>query len=174
MHLLVQWIHSNKTYHADFLTKIQEKINSEQSEKNRLEQLLEMVREPHGLLKYLDPGTLSALPKEEEMRPAASILVASMIPPVGIDVIQFADPINDFFSGLNLYWTCLILCGILSGSYRFDLLNISLGVAGLCCEVLLSRKEVISKIKPLLLFLIGACVHDFIWFIIYGAVFFHK
>jgi len=44
LHLMVQWTHSNLTFYADFLARIQEKINYEQAEKARLEQLLDNIR----------------------------------------------------------------------------------------------------------------------------------
>ena len=171
LHLTVQWIHSNKTFYADFLTKIQGKISVEHEEKARLEAFLEHLREPHGILKDLDPKALSTLPREEEMRPAASVLMASMIAPVAVVIeAPYSDPAFDIFVGHNAYWSIFLIIAIVNNAFRENLLNQCVGVIGLCCELLLPKKEVIGKIKALIVFLAISVVHDLIWLIILGHV----
>ncbi len=133
LHLIAQWIHSGRTFYADFMSRIQAKIEKEQTEKSRLESQLDKIRgtfslphrvEPHGVFFNLDTDTLATLDREEESRPIATTLMGSVL--IVSPQNQTWDPLGDFSHGENLLWSLLVLCSILASAFRLDIVNVIL------------------------------------------------
>lgn len=168
LHITVQWIHSNKTYYADLLVRLKEKIKTEQAEIQRLETLLQNLHEPYGVLKYLDLNSLAALPEETELRHTVSVMNPSAI--IEAPDPPYLDSICEMIQRQNLVWGLLLIIAITCSSIRMDLVNQCIAIAGLCYEIVLKDLQTSGKLKVLIIGLFAACIHDFLWFIITGYV----
>lgn len=171
LHVTVQWIHSNKTYHADLLVRLKEKIRGDQGEIQQLEFLLQRLHEPHGLLLHLDISTLTALPEESEPRPSVAVMNPSVI--AEMPDPPYLDSLRSLFRKHSLVWMGLLVVAGICNVIKMDLINLCIAIAGLCYEILIRSTEADGKSRALIFMLLGACIHDLLWFLMIGYVLSH-
>ena len=171
LHVMVQWIHSGKTYYADFLTRLKVKIETGQNESKELESLLQKLQEPYGFLKYLDIESLTEMTKDEGR---ASVNVGSnMI--MNSAAIEPPDPpyldtLCEMFRGHYKVWDLLLILSLILASVKMEAVNQCTAIVGICFEILFRDDKVGGKFKILMYMVLVSLIHDLFWVFCSGYV----